>query len=335
MNRPDILGKLLQTAWNSRAYNLLLERPQMICATGERAQIRLRSVEPWLRGTKTGLARHSFIAYSEGMGFDAIGIGASEFSGEAIHKSISESYERLVYNIVRGPLNLKSSNGIAAHPNRKIAIENAAAEALERDAVLVHWLSKRPLYHLPVGPETKQRQIIDASLAGTPFHTKYLLLSSAGWISTLTIIAEEYWGGGAIVAHGSGKNLTHALRRTAIELERQAVTVRDLLPHNPGLIRAMHPILDHLTFSRERLLKADWLVGDEISWSQAKREWRSLDKNALQMLQIQDLAEGGLQVVRASGAQIQDLYFGPTTFDVINQKRIHSAAINFEPHYVA
>jgi hypothetical protein len=332
MNRPSQLSKFLQTAWNSRAYNLLLATPQLVRATGERVQVRLRSVQPWLNGTK---ARHSFIAHVEGMGYDAIGIGASEFTGEAIHKSISESYERLVYNIVRGPLGLKSSNGIAAHPKRKTAIENAATEALERDAVLVHWLRKQPLYRLPVDPETEPRKIIDASLAGTPFHTKHLLLSSAGWISTLTIVAEEYWGGGAIVAHGSGKNPLQALYRTVIELERQAATVRDLLPHNPGLLRAMHPLLDHLTFSRERLRKADWLVGDEMSWSQAKRQWRSLDKRTLQMLQIQDLAEGGLHVVRASGSRIQDLYFGPTKLELINQERIHSDSINYEPHYVA
>jgi hypothetical protein len=72
------------------------------------------------------------------------GLGSDEMIENAYLKAIVEYYERLAFFKSQYQFNLSSTNGIAAHRIKSIAIKSSQEEALERDSFLRHWYTNTP-----------------------------------------------------------------------------------------------------------------------------------------------------------------------------------------------
>lgn len=87
---------------------------------------------------KFGLALKDYIVQVKVEGRDFIGHGTDVDSDLAILKAMSEAYERYCVTL----LELKNSNGCAAHVNFENAKEAALLELIERDCFLVNFIKR-------------------------------------------------------------------------------------------------------------------------------------------------------------------------------------------------
>ena len=72
------------------------------------------------------------------------GYGEANSKLLAVQKSIAEGVERIIFKALREtPGGTLTSNGWAAHIDD--GCESAISELIERDAVLTHWLCKKPM----------------------------------------------------------------------------------------------------------------------------------------------------------------------------------------------
>jgi YcaO cyclodehydratase, ATP-ad Mg2+-binding len=328
--------EFLESIWNRGAYERLVSRPQKLMATGERLSPELVSIKPW--PPEKPFIRPSFLATVRGLGFEATGIGSSDIAAMAIQKAISEAYERLVFKLLRGNLNLGTSNGMAAHPNIRAAQRNAAAELLERDALIVQWLTKTPLQNVINLPGREWQNLVDRSLAGTSFTLRNILSSTCGEISTLTLLVENKAAGVALVSHGSGGTSHHALRRTLVELERLVAVIHEILPLKPDFENVGEPLMQNAIFTPQRLLDSSWMLGEDIPLSELNKTWRSSGGKFFKEIEFQLLASGDISVCRASSAHLQD-YFGSDTEKALqshqlNWSRLEKSDINRARHFV-
>ena len=80
------------------------------------------------------------------------GYGEDRVESRAYEKAICELRERQVF-VESDVAGRSTSNGIAAHRFKIMAIKAAQSEMIERAAFLRHWLTKIPLTHVcPLSP---------------------------------------------------------------------------------------------------------------------------------------------------------------------------------------
>ena len=155
----------------------------------------------------------------EGYGF---GEGTNELT--TLQKSIVEGVERVVFHAVKSqnPFIL-SSNGWAAHGSKEKANRNAMMELLERDAVLIHWLTETELTE--IDPFTFPKEILewvksDLSLAPR-FNRLRILVSRLGHIPSVTTILSDS-NGFAVLSYATGSSLQEAIPKALAETCRIA-----------------------------------------------------------------------------------------------------------------
>lgn len=147
--------------------------------------------------------------------------GIGPVYGLAVHKSAKtaqivaffESLDRRAF-LANGRANgLISTNGVAAHAFRTLAVRAAINELHERDAFLAHWYTETPFEDLNVPDDIVpiQRELESKGLE------LRLLKSSLGFQPTYVCLLIDQNSGGFVTGTSSGKNRHSATTKAILE----------------------------------------------------------------------------------------------------------------------
>jgi ribosomal protein S5 len=251
----------------------------------------------------------------------AVGFGFGEGENELLtfQKSIAESIERVVYTSIKPFFGLKSSNGWAAHLTEKKATSSALNELLERDAVLVHWLTATPF--LEIAPETyplwlKTWCAKELSLSKN-FNRLRLLVTHVGHFPVVqSVIANEK--GFAFVSHGASRSIDTAIYRALAETCRIA-SIAEVESHTIGFSQesAATPWDHALAYTTTHL--PEWTFGEKISYSAAKNKVAQSKSNFSELeSNFNTYSCGDLFIAQCDSEKVQKLFFGRGDFALKN-----------------
>jgi hypothetical protein len=282
------------------------------------------------------LSKHSFITKAKSSeGIEGIGFGEDENKLISIQKSIAESLERVVYKSSKNLLNLNTSNGWAVHLTAEKAQKSALNELLERDAILVHWLTKASLNE--ISPETypkwlkiwKNKELVYSK----NYNQLKILITTKGYLPVVQVMILNQ-NGRSFISQGTSTNLDIAIYRALAETTRiasEAISAKD----DGRTISSITTPWDHaLAYTQFDLPK--WIFGSEISYHSAKYIFTQSEKKInLQRInpKFKTEAYGDLYVSHCTSKSVQPLYFGETdlalTKGLINFERLEEVNPNF------
>jgi len=221
--------------------------------------------------------------------------------------------------------------------------ENSALfELLERDAVLLHWLSSTPL--LEIQKSTTPKSISSWSektlKRAKRFNNLRVLVSTLGYIPTATTALLDCDGFG-VLSHASGKDAEDAISKALSE----ACRIAHIADQSEARELAFDGPEDHaLAYAFNRELP-DFIFGNKIDLGSAERIWakklREFEKTP-PLVSYETIKCGSIFVTRAHSQDVQDLFFGETETAVkngwINSRRITEVCggigLNPLPHFV-
>ncbi len=211
------------------------------------------------------------------------------------------------------PFYRASSSGVAAHVDKRIAIETALYELIERDAFSVMWYAKRHVRAIPhhCFPDDLKSRI--SSWENLGYHVSLLDLTLDGPPVALALI----WSSERKPALSSGAgcrlSLLDAAERAFTEAEFMAVTWHHRKPR-PGMnIRDIKSIDDHGLFyvDPKNLVHIEWLLKAEKSEVRTKNFDGDLNSFDPIVVDITPTTHGcGLTVVRVLSDRLMPINFG-------------------------
>ncbi|MGE4107755.1 MAG: YcaO-like family protein [Bacteriovoracia bacterium] len=259
--------------------------------------------------------RHSIMTKIEAEGeVVASGYGESDFELLALQKSISEAVERCVFKLAK-KLNpdLRSSSGWAAHLTPQKARAAAQTELLERDSILLHWLSQTPF--LEIAAHTLPKDLIEwasKELSLAPrFNQLRILTSTLGTAPSVVTILQDK-DGFAFSSQASSSSLRGAIERALAEVCRIADFAEQGFISPPDLDKPSSPEGHSVYYAYHSKLPT-WLFGNSILFSAASRNWNERSralKNKLPKSSFSDFQFGPLFVAHCASKEVQDLFFG-------------------------
>lgn len=279
-------------------------------------------------------------------GISSVGYGEDNDSIVSLQKSISEGIERIVFRSLKNTVyGSESTNGWAVHVSKEQARLSAQFELLERDAVMVHWLTETPMIEIDPDSLPKIFQDFQSQLTSSSqsFNRLRILSSTIGHIPTVTVMLQNKTGH-AVISHAAKNSMTDAIESALAEVCRITHIVNEMKDHE----FATEPSTpaDYITaYARHRTLPT-WFFGDKEPYSTMNAIWKERvhtflsSKSAL--FGFLDFKVSGLFAARCKSESVQDLFF--TTTDIamsngkINFERLKNFgarnSVNLAPHIV-
>lgn len=231
-----------------------------------------------------------FKFYSNGLtiesqldGKEIIVCGEAFDATTATAKAISELIERsaLIKYAAKNRVLNKTSNGWAAHFEKKQAQLNAALEIIERDAVLAQWYSATPFFEIE--STSLPKSIIawsETQLSRSEFPILKILISTKGIGPSVTCVLMNKKGFG-VCGHSSKINLLSAIENAIGEACRAGhMSLRNahyadsiiLMSNEPGI--KINPGAHAVYYAYQEIFP-NWMFGEKISWVNAVHSWNS------------------------------------------------------------
>lgn len=313
----------LQNIFYSSRFTGFIRGVDLRLPTGESISVRVEKTERSVRPIGLRFSPFAFITEVRAGENFAFGYGESDSKLLALQKSISEGVERCVFKSLYGTeFGSQNSNGWAAHLNHKLANESALNELLERDAVLVHWLSKKEFIEVSEStwPEWLVKWTQGELSLGEVYKTLRIFISTEGFIPTVTTVLVDKHGH-SVSSHAAAPTISEAVTKALIETCRIAQIAidgefkessRSLIPGDSTTHSRVFPE-DHamLYAHHEKLPK--WIFGKVETWSAASLKWaqhfKRFDIKAANSV-YHPLVTGPLVVGRCTSDSVQNLYFG-------------------------
>lgn len=155
-----------------------------------------------------------FIQFRKSMGTEnAYGLAVSRDMRKAQIVSYFEYLDRKAFHENWKRLNLRSTNGVAAHKFRFLAKQAAISELIERDSFLIHWHSQTPFKSIAGNLLTDQ---ISEDLCQQNFSLN-LFETTLGLKKTVVCILINEKTGGFCVGSSSGKGSKGDIEKAAVE----------------------------------------------------------------------------------------------------------------------
>lgn len=240
------------------------------------------------------------------------------------------------------------SNGVALHTSEENAKLNAKMELLERDGILCHFLTKTPFANL----EATSRINIDFEQIknrlknlGVEIALKKVISSYPQIVLCIARKTEGENPFSCILGLGSHENInvsitkaiTECLSNVVWRLENKNVKTINIENFKN---KSHHNSMDHqmLFLGNVSNLSLDWIFNSKNSRIAVEAE-RQIELLTLES-NISILKEPPIIVVRAMSNDLQNIFYGPTTLEKINMKRLNQftgsivdeANINWMPH---
>lgn len=298
-------------------------------------------VNKWLRGFNDVLVEitiddKKYFGRATDMSFDL-----------AFLKAFLEAVERtfILWN------SLPHSNGIAIHIKEEEAISNSVKELIERDLFFCHYLTETPFYSIPnfnqliLSNNEVVRSIFSClrKLESQDIFFHFLLTKQIGnYLSVVCIGDGENYSQkfGICVGMGCETNLVHAVLKSAIECLRHVVCI---IENKENSFLNLQEFLQIETHSIENQLSlANSPNYKKILWdftrTKENLEKDSQSDNIIDSIQTSKLLvpdylkDLPLFCYHSHSKMTQDLFFGITTNEKINYKRLSSFSmkeINF------
>lgn len=189
--------------------------------------------------------------------------GNSLKTGEPIYAIIDNIFYPLNQKFLnRKRIYFASSNGVAAHFEYDLAVQNGLFELIERDALCVIWYTKKSIYSIPI------------SYANQSIQKRILHWNKQGWsvklldftLDSVPVVFVIFWSesnypsficGGA--AHFS---LSKCIEKAFNEAEFGLMSWRNCEKRNPILPETVETPIQHglLYFHPESLKEVEWLI---------------------------------------------------------------------------
>jgi hypothetical protein len=269
-----------------------------------------------------------------------ISVDGKEYSGRgtyfdkeiALKKACGEAIERFFLHRNK----FQNSNGMAVHSNAKLAIDGARLELIERDLFLCRYITQTPYLKIPtpndfmrrIGPLLKNEGI------GLNFYTMGMINSKRAILCAIDGF-ERQDSFGYILGSASGdsnsilvssfleafRNFAHYEKGSAMSEESFA------FKNSVGSIE----FKDHgnlaLDVQYALALKADFFSSFNFS---EKNESLNLDFQ-YEIITMDDtpFKNAPIAAVRATSQQLQNLYVGNISKEVVNEKRIKSFCLTY------
>lgn len=342
----EVFSELIAIS-NSKSFTPFAEGIRIDLSGGEQLVVKTKKTFSSPRPIGLRFSKYSFI--TEMQAGDHIGFGYGEAPTQllALQKSIAEGVERAIYHAMKGsPLGTLNSNGWAAHLTPEHAFATSLEELIERDAVLVHWLSQRPMQEIPHDhwPKWLSQWARNELTLSPIFNRLRILVSSEGYLPTVTTVLMSPNGNG-VASHATAKTLEQAVSKALAEACRIAQIAMES-PLQKNFTGNTFSILEHINFYAFNEKLPDWLFGDHQSWSETEKHWKKARrefKSAKLNAKFHQIVSGALTVGYATCDCLQGLFFGHTKdaerSGLINFDRLKSVGvegvINLQPHLVA
>ena len=331
----------------SKSFKDFFRGVSFVTPNGKVHFLKIKSVNPSYRGAGYRWVKYSMVTQLEYASGEFIyGYGESDVEILALQKSIAEAVERAAFILVcteQFPNVGATTNGWAAHISPKKARASAQGELLERDAVLLHWLSQTPLIRiddasLPKALSKWQSQELSEA---TRYRFAKFFISTLGNAPTASAMIHDGYGYG-FISHGAGTSLEEALNRALAETCRIAdLAVKGVLTRTSEVVPKTPE--DHAVFYASENAFPCWIdEGSTTSFSFAMNRWTKKlnEESAPVHFAFDEYTCGPLSIARCRSRDVQDLYFGPTALNsgVINSFRIKNVSgvekLNPLPHFV-
>ncbi len=257
---------------------------------------------PWLPGFKCIVLR------LRARGYESFGFGVSKKAETGLQIAFSECIERVA--ALTGPQAkrlVRSTNGYAAHPDRRQAHRNAYRERIERDAFLWSW-------HFGHGTTTTRVKPECQSLRGERWI--FRTLPSADSKLKVGLAALVLRSGGVILSTGCAGSTQAALSRAV----REVAMVRahhELKPISPMTIKKFVKTTKNLPSDHLALSMDPAYARHTVKWLETKGAPRPAKPVRFA---IRDLPAPlgtdatGLHVAAVYRTNLLDFYFGPSPF---------------------
>ncbi|USN48033.1 MAG: YcaO-like family protein [Pseudobdellovibrionaceae bacterium] len=240
------------------------------------------------------------------------------------------------------------SNGIALHTNEENAKLNAKMELLERDGFLCHFLTKTPFADLktPSGINIDFEQIknrlknlrveitLKKVIYSYPQITLCIARKTEGENPFSCILG---LGSHEDIKVSTTKAITECLSNVVWRLEDKNVKTINIENFKN---KSHHSSMDHqmLYLEDDNDLSLNWIFYSENSSNTVEAE-SEIELSTLKS-NILILDEAPIVVIRAMSNDLQNIFYGPTTLEKINMKRLHQftgssvdeSNINWMPH---
>lgn len=291
---------------------------------GRRLKLQIKETYRSFRPVGLRLSRFAFVTTVVADDITGFGYGEANSKLLAIQKSISEAVERVVYKAMKTTsIGTSNSNGWAAHVDKPSAQNSAFMELVERDAVLTHWLCRKPL--VEINPATfpawlKSWTTTELSQSSSFKHLR-ILVTQNGFVPTIMTVLLNDVGNG-VISHASHKTIETALFQALTESCRIAQIVQDpmLIEKSSKLISANEEKTflpeDHAAVYAHHLAVPSWMFGHEMPFHVVRDAWKEAYDKFSPMdlgLKFHTITRKPLWVGYATSERTQGLYFGRTS----------------------
>ncbi len=325
---------------------------EITLSDGTKATLKVKGSDRLPR--RPGLRLSKYLFRTEVQSGDVIESGCGEDDSKllAYEKSLAEAVERVIFRLMKNKgVGTETTSGWAAHISKDKARKAALEELSERDAIMVHWLLKKPMIEIdPKSFPYWLKQWVKNELSLHPILKRLrVLVTLDGWSPTVTSILMTDQGRG-VLSHACANTLTMTLRKAMTETCRLATNIdhknfyessHDLLldkvskinPEDHGMLYAYHSVLP------------DWIFGDIQPWGKIKKEWIEAKRKEPppEQFTFYEVVEAPLSVGFVKSNAVQDLYFGSTKEALrsgkINFNRLNiggvASGLNLAPHFIS
>ena len=332
---------------SSKKFTKFFEGIDFTLANGENVSIKIESFSKRKSLPGYKFAKFSFVTKVIGSnGVVGHGYGEAENELLSFQKSIAEAIERAFYLSFKEIYGLTSSNGWAVHLTEKSAKTSAMQELLERDAVLVHWLTNTPFQEIEPNSFPKWiKAWINSELAITKDSVR-IFIATSGYLPVIQCVTTNELGQ-SFTSQATSKSLENAIYRAFAETFRiKSNSVHSRIEtYSTVESNKVATAWDHaMAYGNGQSLPKN-MFGNEISFKDAERINRNLYKNLNTKplaLKFQNFKCGDLFVSNCTSEKVQNLFFGGTEYalnkGLINLARLREVAkeyvLNPLPHCV-
>ncbi|MGK5085375.1 YcaO-like family protein [Bdellovibrionota bacterium FG-1] len=348
-------SEIISAHANSPRFNDLVLGTSVTLPTGQILEAKVENLELSIRPQGLRLSKFAYTCDFRVGDHLARGFGEAEHKLIAVQKCLAEGFERAVFRSLKGTAyHTPNSNGWAAHLNPTLVQRSGLEELLERDAILVHWLTQTPMteVQLDQAPAWLSQWINQELPQGAVYKTVRILISTTGYLPSVTTVLFDQ-NGYAVMSHATASTLERAVYKALVETCRIAQlaiegyffdSAKQLAapsPHGPKTYPEDHAMV----YAHHERFPA-WIFGQSYEWTQAARAWQLRHKVFSADTvphQYHAVVSEPLSVGYCTSEQIQNLYFGRTEVaqekGLINVRRLESVrpggSINLLPHCVA
>ena len=345
--------QLVSSHLNSGRFLPLVRGCKVVLPTGEEASAKVVSLKRRISPIGLRVVPHAFRCTLQVGGILGVGFGESHSALLATQKAISEAFERAVLVRLRGtPWAGSTSSGWASHVDSVAARRSALGELLERDSILVHWLTQTPLHQVSLtdAPNWLRAFLKDELPLQSDFKGLKVLAGYLGHVPTATVVLEKA-SGGAVLSHAAGQTLEQATFSALIETCRIAQLsgedqfVASAIRLSPTADEATRVLPeDHAMFYAHHEQLPDWFFGSGQGWRASDLAWKTKVRGNQPPIpfEFHEVMSAPLVVGFCTSAEVQPLFFGRTDRaqkrGLINLKRLEAvggALVNLNPHCVA